>query len=91
MQAYLSAHDAFVAWLDRLDDTPSSTEIEERLRQLALAAAARGMGSTHWSFVVDGLLAYVKHRRPDDRVLAGYVARGFDLCSRWSELRNEAA
>jgi hypothetical protein len=91
MLAYLAAHDAFVAWLDSIEDTPAPAEVEERLRDLALAAAARGMGSTHWTFVVDGLLAYVKHRRPSDFLLAGYIAHGFDLCSRWNEFRDEAA
>jgi hypothetical protein len=91
MQAYLAAHDDFVSWLNNNDAAPTAAEVDERLRALAFAAAARGMGSTHWAFVVDGLIAYVTHRRPSDPVLASYIARGFDLCQRWQELQQRAA
>jgi hypothetical protein len=91
MQAYLAAHDDFVQWLDNSDGAPTAAEVDERLRALALAAAARGMGSTHWAFVVDGLLAYVTHRRPGDPLLASHIARGFDLCGQWQELQQRAA
>lgn len=87
MQAYLAAHDDFVAWIDALEATPSPAEIEERLRALALTAAARGMGSTHWTFVVDGLVAYANRRRPGDILLSSNIARGFDLASRWAEMQ----
>jgi len=87
MQAYLAAHDDFVAWLDALEGAPSPAEVEERLRALALTAAARGMSSTHWSFVVDGLVAYANRRRPGDILLSSNIARGFDFASRWSELQ----
>ncbi|HET7924980.1 MAG TPA: hypothetical protein VFL30_08780 [Rhodanobacteraceae bacterium] len=90
MQAYLAAHDAFVAWLDKLDTTPPPEEIERRLRALALTAAERGMTSTHWTFVIDGLVAYVNRRPLRDVLFASYIARGFDLCSRWRELQAEA-
>jgi hypothetical protein len=91
MQAYLAAHDAFVAWLDQLDRTPPPEDIERRLHALALTAAERGMTSTHWTFVVDGLLAYVSRAPLRDVLVASYIARGFDLCSRWRELQIEAA
>ena len=90
MQAYLSAHDAFVAWLDKLDRTPPPEEIERRLRALALAAAERGMTSTHWTFVIDGLIAYVDRTPLRDVLVASYIARGLDLCSRWKELQAES-
>ena len=91
MQAYLAAHDAFVAWLDQLERTPTPEEVERRLRALALTAAGRGMTSTHWTFVIDGLLAYVNRAPLRDVLVASYLARGFDLCSRWKELQIEAA
>jgi hypothetical protein len=91
MQAYLAAHDAFVAWLDKLDKTPPPAEVERRLRALALTAAHRGMTSTHWTFVVDGLVAYVNRAPLRDVLVAGYIARGLDLCSRWKELQAESA
>lgn len=90
MQAYLAAHDAFVAWLDSLEGEPSTAEIENRIWGLAVAAAARGMGSTHWTFVVDGLVAYVNRRYPGDILLSSNIARGFDLASRWNDARIEA-
>ena len=91
MQAYLAAHDAFIAWLDQLDGTPPPEDIERRLHALALTAAGRGMTSTHWTFVVDGLVAYVNRAPRPDVLVASYIARGFDLCSRWRELQIEAA
>ena len=91
MQAYLAAHDALVAWLDKLDMTPPPEEVERRLHALALTAAQRGMTSTHWTFVIDGLVAYVTRAPVRDALVAGYIARGFDLCSRWRELQAEAA
>lgn len=90
MQAYLAAHDEFVAWLDKLGTTPPPEEIERRLHALALTAAERGMTSTHWTFVIDGLVAYVNRTPLRDVLVASYIARGFDLCSRWRELQAEA-
>lgn len=91
MQTYLTAHDALVAWLDSLDAAPAPAEVERQLWSLALQAADRGMTSTHWTFVVDGLVAYVNRRAPGDVLLSSYVARGFDLCSRWNAVRTAAA
>jgi hypothetical protein len=91
MQAYLAAHDEFVAWLDHLGRTPPPEEVERRLHTLALTAAGHGMTSTHWSFVIDGLVAYVDRLPLRDVLVAGYIARGFDFCSRWRELQAEAA
>ncbi|MET0229896.1 MAG: hypothetical protein ABW186_03085 [Rhodanobacteraceae bacterium] len=93
MQTYLAAHDALVAWLDSLEaaSSPAPAEVERRLWALALQAADRGMTSTHWTFVVDGLVSYVNRRAPGDLLLSSYVARGFDLCSRWSTVRIAAA
>jgi hypothetical protein len=91
MQAYLAAHDEFVAWLDNLGKTPPPEEIERRLHALALTAAGRGMTSTHWTFVIDGLVAYANRQPLRDVLVAGYIARGFDLCSRWRELQAEVA
>ena len=51
-----------------------------------MTAAARGMSSTHWAFVVDGLVAYVNRRRPGDILLSSYIARGFDMAAQWSAL-----
>ena len=90
MQAYLAAHDEFVTWLGNLRTTPPPEEVERRLHELALTAAERGMTSTHWTFVIDGLVASV-NRAPRDVLVASYIARGFDLCSRWKELQAEAA
>jgi hypothetical protein len=90
MQAYLAAHDAFVAWLDALQDAPAPAEVEDRLRALAVSAAARGMTSTHWTFVVDGLVAYANRQRPGDILLSSNLARGFDLASRWPEMQAAA-
>ena len=91
MQAYLAAHDEFVRWLDKLRATPAPEEVERRLHALALTAAGRGMTSTHWTFVIDGLVAYVRRSALRDVLVAGYLERGFDLCSRWRELQAEAA
>ena len=90
MQAYLAAHDEFVAWLDSIRDEPSPVEVETRLRMLAATAAARGMTSTHWTFVVDGLVAYVNRQRPGDILLSSNVARGFDLASQWPDIQTAA-
>jgi len=91
VQAYLAAHDDFVAWLDSIEADPSAAEVEERLRALALTAAARGMSSTHWIFVVDGLVAYANRMRPGDVLLSSSIARGFDLASRWRDLQASAS
>jgi hypothetical protein len=91
MQTYLAAHDAFIAWLHKLERTPPPEEVERRLHALALTAAQRGMTSTHWTFVIDGLVAYVDRTPLRDMLVAGYIARGFDLCSRWKELQAEVA
>lgn len=90
MQEYLAAHDDFTAWLDKMEEAPSQAEMDERLLTLAVVAAARGMSSAHWTFVVDGLVAYVKRARPGDLLLSNNVARGFDLASRWSDVQAEA-
>lgn len=90
MQAYLAAHDDFIAWLDSLEGEPSSTEIDDRLWRLAVVAAARGMGSSHWTFVVDGLVAYVNRCYPGDILLSSNIARGFDLAARWDDAFEEA-
>jgi hypothetical protein len=91
MQAYLAAHDAFVAWLDSIDTDPTAAEVEEHLRGLALTAAARGMTSTHWAFVIDGLVAYVNRIRPGDILLSSYIARGFDYSADWSTIKAQAS
>lgn len=90
MLTYLAAHDAFVAWLDSLDAAPAPADVERQLWSLALQAADRGMTSTHWTFVVDGLVAHVNREAPGDVLLSSYVARGFDLCSRWNQVRTAA-
>ncbi len=90
MQAYLAAHDEFVAWLNSLEEEPPPSEVDERLRALALTAAARGMSSTHWTFVVDGLVAYANRRFPGDILISSNLARGFDLASRWPEMQARA-
>jgi hypothetical protein len=90
MQAYLAAHDDFIAWLDDMQIAPAPAEVERRLRGLALTAANRGMTSTHWTFVVDGLIAYVNRRSPGDTLICGYLARGFDFCSTWKDIQREA-
>jgi hypothetical protein len=90
MKDYLAAHDDLIAWLDQVSETPPPETVEERLWWLALTAADRGMSSTHWTFVVDGLIAHVNRSRPGNTLLSSYVARGFDLASRWSEVRSEA-
>lgn len=87
MQAYLAAHDAFVAWLEGLDDVPSVHDVDGRLWNLALKAADRGMTETHWTFVVDGLVAYVNRRAPGDTALSSLVARGLALSSKWQTVR----
>jgi hypothetical protein len=84
MQAYLAAHDAFVSWLEGLDAAPSSHEIDHRLWTLALRAADRGMTDTHWTFVVDGLVAHVNRIAPGNILLSSHLARGFELSSRWT-------
>lgn len=89
MQAYVAAHDDIVGWLDSLREEPAPAEVAERLWTLAVTAAARGMTSTHWVFVVDGLVAYVNRKRPGDILLSSNIARGFDLASRWTEVQAE--
>jgi hypothetical protein len=91
MQIYLEAHDQFVAWLEQAAGPLTAAEIDERLRTLALCAAQRGMTAIHWTFVVDGLVAYVNRRWPDNALLPGYVARGFDLSAQWDNVRQVAA
>jgi hypothetical protein len=87
MQHYLAAHQEFVEWLDELPSAPDPHELERRLRSLAMVAAERGMTSTHWAFVVDGLIAHVNRHRPGDLLLSSYVSRGFDYSHVWSDLR----
>jgi len=91
MLSWLAAHDSFIAWLDSLEAAPAPADVERQLWALALQAADRGMTSTHWTFVVDGLVAYVNRHAPGDVLLSSYVARGFDLCSRWAAVRATAA
>jgi hypothetical protein len=91
MKAYLAAHDEFVDWLGALKEAPQPSEVDNRLQSLAVIAAARGMTSTHWTFVVDGLVAYANRVRPGDILLSSYIARGFDLVGRWREVEIEAA
>lgn len=86
MQDYLAAHQGFVEWFDDLSSSPDPHELERRLRLLAMVAAARGMTATHWSFVVDGLIAHVNRHHPGDVLLSSYVSRGFDYASVWDEL-----
>lgn len=90
MHAYLAAHDDFVTWLDTITEAPPSSDVEHRLWALAVTAAARGMSSTHWTFVVDGLVAYCNRLRPGDILLSSNVARGFDLAARWKDVQLEA-
>ena len=59
---------------------------DEFVAWLEKIAAARGMSSTHWAFVVDGLVAYVNRRRPGDILLSSYIARGFDMAAQWNAL-----
>jgi hypothetical protein len=87
MQAYLAAHDAFVGWLESLDASPSADDIDRALWTLALEAADRGMTETHWTFVVDGLIAYVNRRAPGDILLSSQLARGFEISSRWENVK----
>ncbi len=87
MQAYLAAHDAFVAWLEELEGAPPPHELDQHLWALALKAAERGMTETHWTFVVDGLIAYVKRHSPRNAVLCGELARGFELSSKWMTVK----
>ncbi len=87
MQAFLAAHDAFVAWLEGLDASPSADEMDRALWGLALKAADRGMTETHWTFVVDGLVAYVNRRAPGNLALSSQLARGFELASKWQAVR----
>lgn len=87
MQAYLAAHDSFVAWLDSLTASPDAAEVDKRLWTLALCAADRGMTSVHWTFVVDGLVAHVNRKYPEDFLLASNVARGFDLSTQWDNVK----
>jgi hypothetical protein len=86
VQDYLAAHHHFVEWLDGLRDAPDPRELERRLRSVAMVAAARGMTGTHWTFVVDGLVAYVNKRYPGDLLLSSYVSKGFDYSNIWDEL-----
>jgi hypothetical protein len=87
MQHYLAAHQGFIDWLGTLPAAPSASEVERRLRSLAMVAAARGMTSTHWTFVVDGLIAHVNRAHPGDVLLSSRVARAFDYSQVWDELR----
>jgi hypothetical protein len=87
VQYYLAAHKGFVEWLDDLQSDPDAQELERRLRSLAMVAAARGMTSTHWTFVIDGLIAHANRSRPGDVLLSSCIARGFDYSQVWDELR----
>ena len=87
MLPYLEAHDAFVQWLD---DTAhceaTAVEVERALFALAKCAAARGMSDSHWTFVVDWLIAHAKRRCPENVELPNYVARGLDFSANWATL-----
>jgi hypothetical protein len=87
MKLYLAAHHEFVAWLDGLAAAPEANEVEKRLRSLAMVSAERGMTATHWTFVVDGLVAYAERKFPGDILLSSYLARGFDYSNIWNDLR----
>jgi hypothetical protein len=87
MQNYLAAHDEFIAWLDGLQGTPTTSEVDGHLMALALCAAARGMTETHWIFVVDGLIAHVNRMAPGNIFLSSAIARGFDLATGWDNIR----
>src|SRR3954466_13131495 len=89
MKTYLAAHDDFVACLNSAGK-PSVMEVEQHLRELALCAANRGMSEIHWTFVVDGLIAYVNRHWPGDIMLSSAVARGFDFAAQWETIRTEA-
>ena len=96
MQAYLAAHDDFIAWLDSLEGEPSSTEIDDRLWRLAVVAAARGMGSSHWTFVVDGLVAYGEsdllcYRADHPEDLVARQAAAWDPLLAWASKRYDVA
>jgi len=86
MLTYLAAHDEFVAWLAAQQEAPAMSEVDERLRALAKCAAERGMTATHWTFVVDGLVAHVYRQHPGNILLSSYVARGFDLSAQWNTI-----
>jgi len=87
MKAYLAAHDSFISWLDQTADPPTTAEVDQRLLDLAMCAAQRGMLAVHWMFVVDGLVAYVGRRWPGNVLLSSCVARGFDLSAHWDVVR----
>ena len=87
VQTYLAAHDEFVAWLDNLEVSPTAAEVDGRLMALALCAADRGMTETHWTFVVDGLIAHVNRMAPGNILLSSSIARGFDLATGWDDVR----
>jgi hypothetical protein len=84
MQTYLAAHDEFVTWLDGLEETPATSEIDSRLKVLARCAADRGMTAIHWTFVVDGLVTHVTRKWPGNHSLASAVARGLDISGEWA-------
>lgn len=86
MKTYLAAHDEFVHWLNGLPEPPATTEMDLRLRALAQSAAARGMTAIHWTFVVDGLVAHVQRKWPENRSLATAVARGLDISAEWAAI-----
>ena len=88
MQTYLAAHDDFVAWFDGLQETPTTSEVDRRLMALALCAADRGMTETHWTFVVDGLVAHANRRSPGNILLTRLIARGFDMAADWTAVRS---
>ena len=87
MQLYLEAHNAFVEWLDGAAECePTAAEVERALFGLAKCAADRGMSDTHWTFVVDGLIAHARRRCPKNSELPEYIARGVELSRNWSTL-----
>lgn len=92
MKPYLDAHDAFVAWMEGTAECePTAAEVDEKLWALALYAAHRGMSDVHWTFVVDGLIAHAKRRCPANVALPDYIARGFDLSTRWDSVKAAAS
>jgi hypothetical protein len=88
MRPFLEAQDAFVHWLDgpAVECQPTAAEVDHELRRLAACAADRGMSPTHWTFVVDGLIAHAKRRCPENVDLPDLIARGFDFSTCWSHL-----
>lgn len=91
MLSYLDAHARFVRWLDEPTSDRTPADVEKALLDLATCAANRGMTATHWEFVVDGLVAHIRRRNPENEELPALVARGFDFSSRWPAIQEAAS